>query len=86
MPFRRLLPDEVVKSTNNRHAGPELEDSGEASATVMSDVDVVAALSQLLGNQGRSLPVVFDAEDFFARFRHWRFWSGGRRRAGCSKV
>jgi hypothetical protein len=52
----------------------------------MSDVDVVAALRQLLGNQGRSLPVVFDAEDFFARFRHWRFWSGGRRRAGCGKV
>src|SRR5207244_11958034 len=48
------------------------EDGSEALATVMGDGDVVAALRQFLGDQGRSFPVVFDAEDFFSRFRHWR--------------
>ena len=57
--------------SDSTRSGMVFRIAAKAVATVMGDVDFITALGQFLGDQGRGLAIVFDAENFFARFGHW---------------
>ena len=62
--------------SDKHQVGHGFEDGGKPFAAVMGDGHLIAAVDQILGDQGRSLTVVLDAKDLFCRFGHavndWR--------------